>query len=150
MRTFAAGGVFWVLSLYLEMLEQIGRTQRSGKYCRNVSRWIPCTWKGDIRTIFELPVGVSVAKVVAGAKNGIFGQRCRVLSTKYWCYGVPTLIDVRDDPTVSVCMLGLTMVALVVVEIWGEIFPHSVICAIFEIGGGKTGNSFVRSGGLIL
>jgi len=31
------------ISLYLEMPEQVGRTQRSGKYCRTVCRWIPCT-----------------------------------------------------------------------------------------------------------
>ena len=33
------------------------------------------------------------------------------------------LIEVRGDLSVSVCALGLTMVALVVVEIWGEVFP---------------------------
>ena len=37
--------------------------------------------------------------------------------------GVVTLIDVRDDLSVSVCMLGLTMVAIVVVGMGGEIPP---------------------------
>ena len=30
----------------------------------------------------ELPVGFSVVKAGGGAKNGIFGQRCKVVSTK--------------------------------------------------------------------
>jgi len=38
-------------------------------------------------------------------------------------YGLVTLIDVRYDPSVIVCMLGLTMVDVVVVEIWGEVSP---------------------------
>jgi len=32
-------------------------------------------------------------------------------------------IEVRGDLFVTVCSLGLTMVALVVVEIWGEVSP---------------------------
>jgi hypothetical protein len=69
-----------------------------------------------------------------------------VWSARELFHGLVTLIDVTSGVSVSVTMLGLTMVALVVVEIWGEIPPHCVICAIFEIGGGKRGNSFVRSG----
>jgi hypothetical protein len=46
-----------------------------------------------------------------------------------------TLIDVTGDPSVDVCMIGLTMVG-VVVEIGGEEISPSVICAIFEFGGG--------------
>ena len=64
--------------------------------------------------------------------------------------GVVTLIDVRDDLSVSVCMVGLTMVGVVVVGVGGEKISPSVIFEIFEFGGGKTGNSFVRSGGLVL
>jgi len=64
--------------------------------------------------------------------------------------GVVTLIDVRDDLSVSVCMVGLTMVGVVVVGVGGEEISPSVICEIFEFGGGKTGNNFVRSGGLVL
>ena len=37
--------------------------------------------------------------------------------------GVVTLIDVRDDPSVSACMVGLTRIGVGVVEIWGEVFP---------------------------
>jgi hypothetical protein len=37
--------------------------------------------------------------------------------------GVPMLIKVRGDLSVSVCAFGLTMVAPVVVEIWGEVSP---------------------------
>jgi hypothetical protein len=71
--------------------------------------------------------GLSVGKAGAGAKNGIFEQRCKVeqickvVSTKDWCYGIPTLIDVRDDPSVNICVLVWTRIGVVVVEIWGEI-----------------------------
>ena len=41
--------------------------------------------------------------------------------------GVVTLIDVRDDLSVSVCMVGLTMVAMVVVEKGVEIPPQWLI-----------------------
>ena len=33
------------------------------------------------------------------------------------------LIEIREDLSVSVCVLGLTMVALVVVEICSEVSP---------------------------
>ena len=33
------------------------------------------------------------------------------------------LIEIRGDLFVGVCALGLTVVALVVVEIWGEVSP---------------------------
>jgi hypothetical protein len=60
------------LFLYLEMPEQVGRTQGAGNYCRKVSRWVLCTGKAEIRSIFELPLGFSVEIAVAGAKNGYF------------------------------------------------------------------------------
>jgi hypothetical protein len=66
---------------------------------------------------------------------GIFGQRCKVLSTKYWCYGVPTLIDIRGDASVGVCMLVLTRIGVVVVEIWGEVFPFGDIWWRSQWGG---------------
>jgi hypothetical protein len=44
-----------------------------------------------------------------------------VWSARELWYGDVILIDVKDDPSVSVCMLGLTMVAMVVVEIWSEV-----------------------------
>jgi len=59
----AVWGLFWDLSLYLDIPEQVGRNQRSGKYSKKVCRWIPCTWNGEILSIFELPLGFSVAKV---------------------------------------------------------------------------------------
>ena len=65
--------------------------------------------------------------VLLALKMGVFGQRCKVLSAKELCYGVATLIDVRRDPSVSVCMLGLTRIGVVVVEMQGEIPPPGVI-----------------------
>jgi hypothetical protein len=47
------------------------------------------------------------------------GQRCKVISTKGWRNGVPTLIYVSDDPFVGVCVLGLIRIGVVVVEIGG-------------------------------
>jgi len=49
------------------------------------------------------------------------GDKCKVLSIKELSYDLVVLITVREDLFVSVCMLGLTLVAVVVVEIWGEI-----------------------------
>ena len=72
MRDSALWGLFWALSLYLEMPEQLGRTQRSGGYCTKVSKWIPRSWNGEIPLIFELPLGFSVAKAGDGAKIGDF------------------------------------------------------------------------------
>jgi hypothetical protein len=44
------------------------------------------------------------------------------------------LIGVRGDLCVSVCTLGLTMVALVVVEIWGEVtFPTEEVCIVVNV-----------------
>jgi len=40
-----------------------------------------------------------------------------------WCYCSVNLIEVRGDVSVGVCMLGLSMVSLVLVEIWGEVPP---------------------------
>jgi hypothetical protein len=37
-----------VLFLYLDMPEQIGRTQGAGEYCRLVCQWILYTWNDEI------------------------------------------------------------------------------------------------------
>src|SRR5271155_4589782 len=68
---------FRALILYLERPEQVGRTQRSEKYCKTVSRWTSCTWNGESPLTFELPMGFSVAKAGAGAKNGDFWRGIR-------------------------------------------------------------------------
>ena len=65
-------------------------------------------------------------------------------------YSHVILIEVGYDPTARFCILGLVSLSLMAAEIWGEHSPHSVICAIFEFGGGKMGNRIVRSGGLVL
>jgi len=44
----------------------------------------------------------------------------------------------------------LTRIAVVVVEMEGEEISPSVVCAIFESGGGKRGNNFVRGGSMVL
>jgi hypothetical protein len=58
------------------------------------------------------------------------------------------LIEVRGDLSVGVRALGLTMVALVVVEIWGEVFPlWQIWCRSqwgewYGVPGGPTGSGF--------
>jgi len=47
-------------------------------------------------------------------------------------------------------VVRLSRIGVVVVEMEGEVISPGVICAIFEFGGGKIGNRFVRSGGLVL
>jgi hypothetical protein len=54
----------------------------------------------------------------------ISGDKCKVLSLKELSCDLVVLIEVRKYLFVCVCMLGLTLVAVVVVEIWGEMnFP---------------------------
>jgi len=53
----------------------------------------------------------------------ISGDKCKVISIKEWFYHLVVLIAVSDYLSVSVCMIGLTLVAVLVVEIWGELSP---------------------------
>jgi len=62
--------------------------------------------------------------VLVALKMAIFGERCKVLATKELWYSVPTLIEVGGAPSVSVCMVGLTRIGVVMVEMQGEIPPH--------------------------
>jgi len=51
---------FGTLFLDLEMAEQGGRTQRSGEYCRMLSRWILGTWNGETLSIIGTVGWISV------------------------------------------------------------------------------------------
>ena len=62
-------------------------------------------------------------KPLQAPKMDISRDKCQVLSIKELSYGLVALIKVRETLSVSVCMLGLTLVAIVAVEIWGEISP---------------------------
>ena len=88
-----------------------------------MSRWIVPTGNGEIPPIIELPPVFSVEIAVAGAKNGCFWIEMQGYLCQAWWYGIPMLIEVRGDLCVGVWSLGLTIVALVVVEIWGEVSP---------------------------
>ena len=46
-----------------------------------------------------------------------FGEKCKVLCAKELFYGVVVLIEVGGDLSVGPSWLGMTLVALVVVEI---------------------------------
>jgi hypothetical protein len=56
-------------------------------------------------------------------KMDISGDKCKVISIKELSYDLVVLIEVSGHLFVNVCMIGLTLVAVVVVEIWGEISP---------------------------
>jgi hypothetical protein len=74
-----------------------------------VSRWILCTWNGEIPLIFELPLGFSVVEEL-----GIISSReCRNVIVVH--------VEVKGGASVSGCGFGLTMLAVVVVEMQGEI-----------------------------
>ena len=49
-------------------------------------------------------------------RKGFFGHKCKVFCTKEWCYGFLMEIQVRGDVSVGIRVLGLTMLAVVVVE----------------------------------
>jgi len=75
------GGI-WSLGepfLDLEMPETIGSTQRLGRYCKKVPRWILCNWNGEILPIIDVSPGFSVADAVAGEifdrNTGFFAAR---------------------------------------------------------------------------
>jgi len=57
----------------------VGSTQRLGKYCRKVPRWILYAWNGEVLPTIDLPLGFSVANAVAGGifdrKTGLFAAR---------------------------------------------------------------------------
>jgi hypothetical protein len=59
-------------------------------------------------------------------------------------------MEVIKDPPAGLCGLRVAWIAIVVVEIEGEEISQSVICVIFESEGGRSGNSFVRSGWMVL
>jgi hypothetical protein len=56
-------------------------------------------------------------KLLQAAKMDISGDKCKVFSIKELSYDIVVLIEVRGYLYVCVCMLGLTLVAVVVVEI---------------------------------
>ena len=66
---------------------------------------------------FQLRLLVKVPRM------GILGNKCKALSSKELSNGIVILIKVRQHLSVSVCALGLTLVAVVVVGIWDEISP---------------------------
>jgi hypothetical protein len=60
-------------------------------------------------------------KLLHAPKMDISGDKCKILSIKELSDDLVVPIEVREYLSVCVCMLGLTLVAVVVVEIWGEI-----------------------------
>jgi len=56
-------------------------------------------------------------------KMEIFGEELENISSREWWNDIVVHGDVRGECFVIVCVLVLTMVAVVVVEIWGEVFP---------------------------
>jgi len=60
------------------------------------------------------------------------------------------LIEAGDDTPAGGYRVRLTRIGVVVIEMEGEEISQSVICAIFESGGGTSGNNCVRSCSMVL
>ena len=73
----------------------------------------------------------------------IRGDKCKVLSIKEVSYDLVVLIKVREDLSVSVCMLGLTLLA--VEWRYGVKFPPSG-----EFGGALNGGNGMECQGVIV
>ena len=58
-------------------------------------------------------------------------------------------MEVGDEPFSGFYTVHLARIALVVVEMEGELSPQGVICAIFEFGEYSRGNKFVWSGAVL-
>ena len=56
-------------------------------------------------------------------KMEIFGEELENISSRECWNDIVVHGDATVDASVGVCMLGLTRVAVVVVEMWGEVFP---------------------------
>ena len=67
--------------------------------------------------IIGLPPGFQSQKLLQTPKMDISGDKCKVFSIKELSYDLVVLIEAREYLFVCVCMLGLTLVAVVVVEI---------------------------------
>ena len=87
-----------------------------------------CTWNGEIPSIFGLPLAFSIAKAGAAAKTGIFVEELQNISSRECWNDIVVLLEAKGNASFSDCGVGLTMVAVVVVEIWGEIPP---LCGIW-------------------
>ena len=101
---------------------------------------------GRFHQYLSFHLDFQLQKLVLALKMEIFEEELEIISRRE-CWNVIVVdMEVRGDGSVSGCMLGLTRMVVVVVEIWGEVPPHSEICAIFGVGGEKLGNNFVESG----
>ena len=58
--------------------------------------------------------------------------------------------QVRGDTSVAICNTGLSLLGLLVGEMWGEEVVVSVIGAFFECGSIGSGKKFVEGGGMIV
>ena len=65
-------------------------------------------------------------------------------------YGLVRRIDSGDESPANEHRVRWTRIAVMVAEMEGEGISHSLICAIFESGGGRSGNKFVMSGVMVL
>ena len=63
-------------------------------------------------------------KLVLALKMEIFGEELEIISSKECWNDIVVDVEVGDDASVSDCGVGLTMVAVVVVEMHGEIYDQ--------------------------
>jgi len=65
--------------------------------------------------------------LVHAANTGVFCHKCKVLSMKELYYDFVVLIEAKGDLSLSDSTLGLTLVAVVVVEIWVRAFKENSV-----------------------
>ena len=59
-------------------------------------------------------------------------------------------MDAGDKSPADEYRVRWTRIAVMVAEMEGEGISHGLICVIFESGGRRSGNKFVRSGLMVL
>jgi hypothetical protein len=63
-------------------------------------------------------------KLMLALKMEIFGKELEIISSKERWDDIVVHVEVRGDASISDCCVGLTVVAVVVVEMQGDIISH--------------------------
>jgi hypothetical protein len=78
---------------------------------------MPGTWNGAIPSTFEHQLEISVESAGSGAKNDDFVEAMQNTSRRECWNDIVVHLEASGDTFVNDCGIGLTMVAVVVVEI---------------------------------
>ena len=77
---------------------------------------MPGTWNGAISSTFEHPLGISVESAGGGEENDDFVEAMQNTSRRECWNDIVVHLEASGDSFVNDCGIGLTMVAVVVVE----------------------------------